>query len=52
VSWVGYNDTTWELANNIPNIKIHEYETKNHNTTSRSGRVRKATQKADFIKTT
>ena len=51
VSWVGYTDTTWELAENIPSIKISEYEKNSDHTKSRCGRLKKTTVKPDYIKT-
>ena len=51
VSWIGYTDTTWELANNIPHNKILEFEKRSSIQESRSGRVRKPAVKPDYIKT-
>ena len=39
VSWAGYTDTTWELADNISSIKISEYEKNSDRTKSRCGRL-------------
>jgi len=41
VSWIGYSDITWEVANDIPPEKIQEFERKSNSSVSRSGRVQK-----------
>ena len=51
VSWIGYSDTTWEIADNIPQEKIQEFERKANNSIPRSGRIQKPTTKLDYIKT-
>ena len=52
VSWIGYSDITWEVADNIPSEKIQEFERKSNSSVSRSGRVQKPpTNKLDYIKT-
>ena len=59
VKWVGYSDTTWEIASNIPSNKITEYEI-SHNPTNAPRltdtpydlrRSRKSTLKEDYIET-
>ena len=51
VSWVGYSDNTWEVAENVPLEKISEYEVAINQKTLRSGRVMKPTMKKDYVQT-
>ena len=51
VSWVGYTDTTWETADNVPLEKISQYESGLTCTKSRSGRIKKPVTKEGYIKT-
>ena len=51
VSWVGYTDTTWETADNVPLEKISQYESSLTCTKPRSGRIKKPVTKEGYIKT-
>ena len=51
VLWVGYTDTTWETANNVPLEKISEYESSLGLAKSRNGRIKKPITKEGYIKT-
>jgi len=52
VSWIGYSEITWEVADNIPPEKIQEFERRSNSSVFRSGRVQKPpTTKLDYIKT-
>ena len=56
-TWVGYTDQTQELAGNIPEAKIQEYENSMLHIAEASGtrpglrQHRKLTAKPDFIET-